>query len=215
MPPENLLLAFDTSAAHCAVALLLGNRVLAARSEEMNKGQAERLFPMLQEMLADCDKTWADLSAIGVGIGPGNFTGIRLSVSAARGLALSLKVPAIGVSMLEALRFGHEGIVLATLDARRDQLYVQSSAEEPARVIPIGNLNDQITTKIDLCVGHKAPEIAERLNAQVSAPKFPTEVAIARIASSRLGQENPRPAPMYLKAPDAAPSRDSAPVILE
>ena len=69
MPPEKLVLAFDTSAAHCAVALLLGNAVLVQRLEEMHKGQAERLIPLLEDVLTKAGKDWTDLDAIGVGIG--------------------------------------------------------------------------------------------------------------------------------------------------
>lgn len=68
----------------------------------MAKGQAERLFPLLEEVLAEAGLSWSDLDAIGVGIGPGNFTGVRISVAAARGLSLSLGIPAAGVSATEA-----------------------------------------------------------------------------------------------------------------
>jgi tRNA threonylcarbamoyl adenosine modification protein YeaZ len=78
--------------------LLSGERVLCARAEEMGRGQAERLMPLLEEMLAEAGVGWSDLDRIGVGVGPGNFTGIRISVSAARGLALGLDIPAVGVS---------------------------------------------------------------------------------------------------------------------
>jgi len=101
--PEDLrVLGFDTSAAHCAAAVVCGDRVLARRAEPMAKGQAERLFPLIEELLAEAGLTWAGLDAIGVGVGPGNFTGIRISVAAARGLALSLGIPAVGVSATEA-----------------------------------------------------------------------------------------------------------------
>ena len=88
MPSDSYILGFDTSAAHCAAALLRGTQVIDSRLEEMSKGQAERLMPMIEEMLAAQGLAWADLAAIGVGIGPGNFTGVRIAVSAARGLAL-------------------------------------------------------------------------------------------------------------------------------
>ena len=87
---EPLVLGFDTSAAHCAAALLCADRVVAQHAEDMGRGQAERLFPLLEELLAEGGVTWRDLTALGVGTGPGNFTGIRISVAAARGLALSL-----------------------------------------------------------------------------------------------------------------------------
>ncbi len=69
---ERPVLAFDTSAAHCAAALLCGDRVLVERCETMSKGQAERLFPLLQEILTEAGLTWRDLDVIGVGVGPGS-----------------------------------------------------------------------------------------------------------------------------------------------
>jgi tRNA threonylcarbamoyladenosine biosynthesis protein TsaB len=101
-----LILAFDTSAAHCAAALLSGGRVRARREEAMAKGQAERLMPMLEEVLDEAGVAWAGLDAVAVCVGPGNFTGLRLSVAAARGLALSLGKPAVGVTRFEALAEG-------------------------------------------------------------------------------------------------------------
>ena len=98
-----MILGFDTSGAHVGTAIFDGTDVPAAHYIDMRKGQAERLMPMIEETLADAKISLSDLTAIGVGIGPGNFTGIRISVSAARGLALALGIPAIGVSLLDAL----------------------------------------------------------------------------------------------------------------
>jgi tRNA threonylcarbamoyladenosine biosynthesis protein TsaB len=68
----------------------------------MARGQSERLVPMLEDLLAEGGVAWRDLDAIGVGIGPGNFTGIRIAVATARGLALGLRVPAVGVTGFDA-----------------------------------------------------------------------------------------------------------------
>ena len=75
---EPLILAFDTSAAHCAAALLSGDKLLAHAHEPMAKGQAERLMVLITEVMAMGGAKLGDLSAIGVGVGPGNFTGIRI-----------------------------------------------------------------------------------------------------------------------------------------
>jgi len=109
------VLAFDTSAAHCAAALLSGGRIVA-RHEALAKGQAERLMPMLDDLLRAEGLGWSDLDAIGVGTGPGNFTGIRISVAAARGLALALGRPALGVTLFEVLR------AQATEPVHRDEI---------------------------------------------------------------------------------------------
>ncbi|MBC7675527.1 MAG: tRNA (adenosine(37)-N6)-threonylcarbamoyltransferase complex dimerization subunit type 1 TsaB, partial [Rhodoferax sp.] len=103
MVKAQIILAFDTSAAHCAAALFYEDWIIAQETIPMAKGQAEYLIPMLQTMLTSKGMTWRDLTALAVGVGPGNFTGIRISVSAARGLALGLGIPAIGVSNFEAM----------------------------------------------------------------------------------------------------------------
>jgi len=100
-PP--LILAFDTAAAHCAAALVQGGTVLVRRDEPMARGQAERLLPMLGEMLATAGSDWPALDGLAVCTGPGNFTGLRIAVAAARGLAMALDIPAVGVTTFEAL----------------------------------------------------------------------------------------------------------------
>ncbi|EYD76453.1 Inactive similar to metal-dependent protease, putative molecular chaperone [Rubellimicrobium mesophilum DSM 19309] len=214
MRPEPLLLAFDTSAAHCAAALLSGDRVLASRGEDMGTGQAERLMPMLEEVLRDGGATWRDLSALGVGTGPGNFTGVRISVAAARGLALGLKVPAIGVTAFEALAWGFDAVLTAR-DARLGQVHLQAFG--PAAFGPVTQGLDAALPPLPPgtpVVGDVAEELAARFGGTPAAAKAPLAEAVARIARSRLGRDNPRPAPLYLRAPDAAPPRDPAPVIL-
>ena len=144
MPPKPLILAFDTSAAHCAAALLSGGEVIGAVHEEMAKGQAESLFPILESVLKDAGVNFQDLSALGVGTGPGNFTGVRISVSAARGLALSLGIPAVGVSLLEAAAFGTDGPVITAFDARRNAVYFQgfeTPYEIPAQMSDLTDLS--------------------------------------------------------------------------
>ena len=109
MPSDTTLLAFDTSAAHCAAALFCGTRVVATHVDDMARAQAEHLLPMLEAFLAEHGKTLSDLPRLGVGLGPGYFTGIPLPVSAPRCLALGLGFPAVGVSTLDALHFSKRG----------------------------------------------------------------------------------------------------------
>jgi len=118
-PAHDITLAFDTSGPACCAAILSGDRVLAERVEDMARGQAERLVPLLDELLSAAGCALQDVSRIGVGTGPGNFTGIRISVAAARGLALSLGCPAIGVSTLDALAHGLPRPCLTVVLARR------------------------------------------------------------------------------------------------
>lgn len=200
---SRLVLGFDTSAAHCAAALLSGDQLVGHRFEPIEKGQAERLLPMIEEMMAEAGAGWHDLDLVAVGTGPGNFTGVRIAVAAARGLALSLGIPAIGVTTLEALAHGLPRPLTVIEDARRGEVYVQHFAEGhtgPAAMQPAGDLPQGAVT------GSAAGEAA--LHAA-----FPLAEAIARVAAARpVGQ--PRPAPFYLRGADAAPPSDPPPTIL-
>lgn len=210
---DRVILAFDTSAAHCAAAVLCGDRVLAQADAAMATGQAERLMPMLEEVLAQGGLAWRDLHALAVGTGPGNFTGVRIAVAAARGLALALGVPAIGVTRLEALAHGLPRPLAVVEDARRDEVYVQAFAPDggPAHLSPL----DEAARAVGALplTGSAAPALAAVTGGVVLAPAFPLAQAIARVAAARQGPQ-PRPAPFYLRGADAAPPADPPPVIL-
>ena len=105
MSSKNVIV-FDTSDKHIAAALYRGRENIKTTVESMSKGQAERLIPLLNEILDEAFLSWEDIHRIGVCTGPGNFTGIRISVSAARGLAFGLNIPAIGISSFEATLYG-------------------------------------------------------------------------------------------------------------
>ena len=215
MQPDPAILAFDTSAAHCAAALLIGGEIIAARHEEMPKGQAERLFPMLEEVLSDADCAWRALNGIGVGTGPGNFTGIRIAVSAARGLALSLNVPAVGVNLFDALAMDAEGDVLLTLGAPRDTFYVQTRIDGEISEILICDIRSLPSTPPGTtCIGVHSGEVAAHLNLRSAPAVFAPASAIARIAALRLATTVDRPTPLYIRPADAAPSSEPPPVIL-
>ncbi|MBV7408700.1 tRNA (adenosine(37)-N6)-threonylcarbamoyltransferase complex dimerization subunit type 1 TsaB [Maritimibacter sp. DP1N21-5] len=194
MPSDPTLLAFDTSAAHCAAALLRDGKV-TTRVEEMGKGQAERLMPLLVEVLSEGGLGWADLDGIGVGVGPGNFTGIRISVAAARGLALGLGKPAIGVSTLEAQAHGVARPCRSVTDARRGMVYAQVFPGGVAEMVGADSLPDDLP-------------LAGPLDGAALV------TAIAELAARRLDAPEPRPAPLYIRGADAAPPSDPPPVIL-
>ncbi|MFD1509540.1 tRNA (adenosine(37)-N6)-threonylcarbamoyltransferase complex dimerization subunit type 1 TsaB [Lacimonas salitolerans] len=189
MPSDALVLAFDTSAAHCAAALLSGDRIVAQRAEDMARGQAERLFPLLDDMLTEAGVAWADLTRIGVGIGPGNFTGIRISVSAARGLALSLGIPAIGVSTFDAIRHDQPQ-ARAAVPAPRDHVYLVQDGT------PVLLPRDQAGPGLTF-------------------PPAPADLAMAIAQVAASARPGPSPAPLYVRAANAAPARDAPPVILD
>ncbi|WP_375175725.1 tRNA (adenosine(37)-N6)-threonylcarbamoyltransferase complex dimerization subunit type 1 TsaB [Pseudooceanicola sp.] len=191
MSEDPLILAFDTSAAHCAAALLSGDHILATAAQSMTRGQAEALFPLLKDLLSQTGKTWQDIDRIGVGTGPGNFTGIRIAISAARGLGLSLNCPVIGVTSFAAIHHGAPGAT-ATVLAPRDMAYVLTPGAATPNLVPL---------------------------ASVEAPTFPPEpevwaAAIASIARDADANTAAPPAPVYLRPADAAPARDIPPVIV-
>jgi tRNA threonylcarbamoyl adenosine modification protein YeaZ len=191
LQPNPIVLAFDTSAAHCAAALLSGDRIVT-RVDDMAKGQAEHLMPMLEAVLAAEGLAWRDLDAIAVGVGPGNFTGIRIAVSAARGLALGLGKPAIGVNGFEARALDQARPFTAEIPAPRGQAYYQDFGADGSTAEPYQG---------------EATGAAQKTAAELVA-------AIARIAAANLDRANPRPSPLYVRSADAAPPRDPAPVIL-
>lgn len=211
---QSLVLGFDTSGPHCAACLMLGETVLGHRFQEMTRGQAEQLVPLLEDLLTEAGKTWDDLDSLGVGIGPGNFTGIRISVSAARGMALGLGIPAVGVNGFDALALD-AGAVVTTIAAPRDQLYVGLPGASPVLTSLDRMPLPPARTKADV-IGHSASEIAAKTGGTARDPAYPLAEAIARLAQSRMHDiDLPRPAPLYIRPADAAPARDSGPVILD
>lgn len=216
MPPEPLILGFDTSAAHCAAALVSGGRILAERAEDMTRGQAERLMPLLEDMLSQAGAGWRDLAALGVGTGPGNFTGVRVSVAAARGLALALGVPAVGVTGFDALGFGQDAGVpfLVSLPALRGQVAVQQpGCGSPVTCTPDGLPDIWRASGFDV-IGAEAALLAQATGGQVRDAGTSMAGAIALIAEARRSGVAERPAPMYLRPADAAPPREAPPVLL-
>jgi len=185
-----LILGFDTSGPHCAAALVRGDTVLTAVGEDMARGQAERLMTLLEEVLAGQDLGWDDLDALAVGTGPGNFTGIRIGVSAARGLALGLGRPAYGVNGFDArARLAPNGTLVA-IPAPRDMVYVRDGSD--------------VVLRPGIEVANPAPHPTPGALA----------TAIALHALLLWPDTAPAPAPFYVRAPDAAPARDAPPVIL-
>lgn len=215
------VLAFDTSAAHCSVALLRADGACISRHEAMSKGQAERLFPLVDELFSDSSLTWAQITAIGVGIGPGNFTGLRLSVAAARGLALGLGIPAYGVTVFDALADEAPRPLGVVQDARRAQVYAQYFPAAPHPPLePFTASFDDAARQLGAVIlcGSGADDVAARgAGTCLPAPLEPIAEAIARITAARYknGIAPPRPAPLYLRRADALPSSEPRPVILD
>ena len=124
--PMTVLLAIDTAAPRLQLALLRGEAV-DTLVEDMSTGQAERIFPAIAELLARNGTTYADLTRIAVTTGPGSFTGLRIGLSAARGLGLALNIPVLGLPTMSALSLliPKDLPVMVLIDAKRGEMYRQ------------------------------------------------------------------------------------------
>ncbi len=230
MPSKTVILGFDTSAAHCAAALLQGATLLASSHQDMKRGQAEALMPSIEALLHQAGKTYQDIGAIAVGIGPGNFTGIRISVSAARGMGLALGVPMIGVSSFELMRdpdtLSDHANELVAAPAPRGQVYVQGFTHgrpttAPQQIDPAQPPQSLLDSGFTRVTGSEAPVLAQAMGIETALLPPPAEQIgerLVRCAAWRRAQgivDDHRPAPLYVRPADAAPPRDPAPVILD
>jgi N6-L-threonylcarbamoyladenine synthase len=132
-----IILALDTAGVDCAAAVYDSGRdtVLGEASDMIGKGHAEHLMGIVDRALDQAGVALSDVDRLAVTIGPGSFTGIRVGVAAARGFALSLNVPAVGITTLEVMATAQREktpgrAVLAAMDAKRDEIYLQSFAAD-------------------------------------------------------------------------------------
>lgn len=200
-----MILGIDTSGGQCAVALVDGERAWR-RAQPMQRGHAEALMPMIAAILAEAGASFAGLTRIGVCTGPGSFTGIRVGVAAARGLALGLGVPAVGVSRLEALA-------------------AQAAAGRPAVVLVAGPQGAAYAQDFDaagraegaprlIAPGEAAGAGRRVVGAGGLLPEaLPDPAVIARLAGAR--EPDRPPAPLYLRYAGAAPPREAPPALLD
>jgi tRNA threonylcarbamoyladenosine biosynthesis protein TsaB len=223
-------LAIDTAGPFCSAALVVRSdpqHPLAAESEQIGRGHAERLMPMIGSVLAGAGMTYDDLSLIAVTTGPGSFTGVRIGISAARGLALALGLEARGIGVLDVLAeqaFSEqlaEGTVVAALEAGRGDLFVQimhgaaGTVVLPAARMPaaeaaaeIGGLAGPVSL-----TGSGAPALMASAGAgvewKVIGDADHADIAtLAAMAVAGAGFSPPRP--LYLRAPDAKPQSGKA-----
>lgn len=212
------LLAIDTALDACAAAVVGPHGdLLAETTEVIGRGHAERLMPMLEALLATAGVGYGDLTRVVVTVGPGSFTGIRVGVAAARGLALALRIPAVGVTTLDAhhahIRAAAAGRPVAIVhDARRGEVYGQLyGADGTALDAPFAAPAREVAARLDpsqgawVLAGSGAPLVNEGpltwevLDTLAFAP-------IAAVAA--LGRTAPLgapPRPLYIRPPDAKP----------
>jgi tRNA threonylcarbamoyladenosine biosynthesis protein TsaB len=188
---SSVLLAIDTAAPRLQLALLVGDRV-DTLVEDMAQGQAERIFPAIDELLARNALTYKDLTRIAVSTGPGSFTGLRIGLSAARGLGLALNLPVIGVPSLLGLSLATEcDPVAVLLDARRDEAYFQLftgpgiPVGEP-QLLPMEEARKRVPTGAGLITSPLVDIAAlARFGATADPTGYPPEAAYVRDADAK------------------------------
>lgn len=223
-----IILALDSALSSCSAAVIRDGKILSELFENRLRGQAERLIPMCQEVCAQAGLSFDDLGMITVTRGPGTFTGVRIGLAAAKGLALALGVPLIGVTTLEVVATNlaqdlgpdFAGRIAVAHDARRSEVYLQlfdlkngtihpASVPEAVALTDVGtHIRDGVAimvgTGIDLVKPLLPDDILEDLDFPTGKAQ-PNAGRVGLIASERLAtyDASDRVVPLYLRAPDA------------
>ena len=186
---------------------------LGLRSEPMTKGHSERIAGFARDAATEAGVSFARLDRIGVTVGPGSFTGLRVGLAFAKGLAAALDRPLVGISGLDALAAsaGEAPEIAALIDARRGQVYARfwraGAADGPAEALTLETAAGRIATLADgaILVGSGAPLFAEvAAGRTVMALEGPAPEALARLTAAADPAMAPA-RPLYLRAPDATP----------
>jgi tRNA threonylcarbamoyl adenosine modification protein YeaZ len=216
------VLAIDTALEACSAAVLdtaIGN-ILARESLPMPRGHAEALVPLIARVLDRANLTFSNIDRIAVTTGPGSFTGLRVGISAARGIALATGKPAVGLSTLAAfaapLIADDDALpVVAAIDARHDHVYLHifgpgGRTLVAPRIVPLREALRVSSASAPRLVGTAAKMLAmawpasERPPASVEQRQAPDIDWVARLGAAAVESASP-PKPFYLRAPDAQP----------
>ena len=206
------ILAVDTALGACSVALLDDERVLAHRFEPMDRGHAERLAPMVEEVAREAAVDFASLDRLAVTTGPGTFTGQRVGLAFMRGLRVALHRPLVGITTLAAMAAQAKAETGAAFaiplhDARRDEIYLEIENRLPPSVLPfeevIALLRGLADDKATLA-GTGASRVCDALANQflLSSVRQPDALWVALLATTAEAPDG-APRPLYLRAPDA------------
>lgn len=214
------ILALDTSLAACSVAVLGNGTVLARRHDLIGRGHAERLMPMLADVLEAAGVGIGDVDRLAVTTGPGTFTGIRVGLAAARGLALATGKPLIGVTTFEALVAAQAEAdsagwpALVTIDAGRGDVYVQlfdaaRGPLVPPAVVATGDIPALLPAGPVWLIGPASESVKAGAGARAAdlkpapIPVDPDAVQVARLATLRALPVFGAPpvGPLYLRTP--------------
>jgi tRNA threonylcarbamoyladenosine biosynthesis protein TsaB len=223
------VLGLDSAGNACSAAVWRAGAIVARRFAPMVRGQAEELMPMIAAVLAAAETTVEALDLIAVTIGPGAFTGLRIGLAAARGLALASGLPLLGVTSFAAIaaqvsaaeRRGRSLVV--ALDSKRRELYLQSFAADgtalgPGALVAPADWPSWVPTGDLVLAGDGASLLARALAARAPAltrgPGLADAADVARLAAAawRPGSIPPLPRPLYLRPPDTTlPRPENAP----
>jgi len=220
-----LILAIDTALDACAAAVLdtEAGGLIAQESQAMKRGHAEALMPLIARVIEQSGIGFAGLDRVAVTTGPGSFTGLRVGLSAARGIALAANKPVVGVTTLTAYaapvvsQNGGQPVISA-IDARHDQVYLQvvsgngSSLIWP-RAAPIEEALDASRFGVPHLVGNAARILADRWPPDAPPPfkvdALPApDIAWVGWLGAAVSPDTAPARPFYLRAPDAKPSKD-------
>ena len=217
-----LVLAIDTALTACSAAVLDTEQatICGRESLPMVRGHAEALMPLVARVMDQAHKEFFDLSRIAVTTGPGSFTGLRVGISAARGLALAAHKPVVGLSTLAAFAAPYIAAddtvpVVAAIDARHEQVYLQvfgpgGRTLVSARIVPLREAIRAAAMGPARIVGSGADMIANAWPdsaeppAIVDARPAPDIDWVARLGAAATEGQAPAK-PLYLRAPDAQP----------
>lgn len=226
-PPK--ILAIDAAGLSCSVAVAVGDEVLAVHSAAMAHGQAEALLPMVDRAMGDAGLETSALDLVAATIGPGSFTGIRVGLAAARGIALGGGLPLFGVTGFAAFAalWAPDGrLLLTVLESRRTDLYLQffdrdrRPLGEAASVLPtaLAETARALVGDEPLAIAGDAAEramlaLAGRPHTGLCAPSAPAALGAARVARARWdrGARGDSTRPFYLRPPDVSPPRRQPP----
>jgi tRNA threonylcarbamoyladenosine biosynthesis protein TsaB len=219
-----LILAIDTALDACAAAVLdtKATKLIARESEGMKRGHAEALMPMIGRVIAQSGIGFAGLDRIAVTTGPGSFTGLRVGLSAARGIALAANKPVVGVTTLTAyaapvVSRNGENPVVSAIDARHDQVYLQVVGGNGGSLImpQVVAVEEALTAwrfGAPHLVGNAARMLADRWPAHavppvaVDASEAP-EIAWVGWLGAAVSPSTAPARPFYLRAPDVKPPK--------
>lgn len=210
------LLALDAALAACSAAVWRDGAVVARRLETPGRGHAERLVPMIDEVMAESGLPYGRLDALAVTVGPGTFTGVRIGLATARGLALALGRPLVGITTFAtiAAAVADGGPFAVVLGAGREHLYVQAfdrthrPAGDPALMVR-ADARSALAPGLRL-VGDAAPALASEHPEggwTAGPPALPDAAVLAALVAARHAAGDPwpdhPPSPLYLRPPDA------------